>query len=1389
MVVCLKRVSCLTIFFVSLSFGLKAQTVAPLVTGNTLVCYGDSTTLTASVFPNDSSVTYKWYDDPLGGILLHDGNPYTTGPITVAKTIYCESWKNGIPSLIRTPVVILEVANVDVPTAAVSPASFCPGDTVTLTGFSLTGSTQFNWYDDLLDPTPIHSGNPFVAPISGTTLFHLESINSFGCRSVRAPVLVTVLPNLDVPLADADPTFICLGDTSEVEAYSLNGSSTFHWYEDALDPTPIFTGNPFHASPNSTETYFVSSETQFGCESIRTPVTVVVRKNLDLPSITLSQDTICAGDSVFMHAASANGSNQFRWYNSLVGGTLLFTGATVATVLHTATTFFVQTIDSNGCTSVRIPVSIHVNSNLDVPTYSFAPTNFCAGDTVTLTGSSPFGHSIFHWYHPNDTTNAVFTGNPFVTPVVATTNFQLSTRSDEGCESPRTPVLVSPTPNGDLVSATVSDFTPCARDTVQFSATSLNGNSTFHWYDAPNNGNLLHTGANFFCEIVSDTTLYVASQSANGCESSKTAVAVSVVPNNDVASASASQSSVCPGNTVTFTGSTTNGSASLNWFTTQFGGTPIHTGQIMTQVISSDTTFYLESTNNAGCGSVRFPITVATTPNADAPTASSNNATVCSGDSAEFTGVSANGSTGFYWYLSPTGGQPFDSSATVQLEVTFGAQYYLETRDANGCESVRFQVPLTSFPAPAIPTSDASPSTICSGDTSVLSAQSATGNTTFNWYALAQGGFSLHSGATFSVAPAQSTAYFVEAESSDGCKSLRTSVQVQVNVNNDVPAISAPQNDVCLGDSIQLTGASQNGSTLFFWYNQPIGGAVLSNAHSLTPTITADTVFYLETIDADGCISARTSEAFSVVINTTAAIISSNTSSLCAADSVFFNAFYNGGNGNFEWFSDSASTNSLGVGASLGLFVSDSTNVYLVGEDAYGCISPTAVYEIPVTPNTDSIGLTVLLDTVCLGTTVEMLASVVGSNQVVSWFSDTSTSNGIATGNAVSFNVTSDTTFYAVTENSTGCLSDVAALSVMVAENVDQLSIQALSDTVCEHLSAELSGQSASGNDLFWYDAAVGGNLLQVGPQYAFELQGNSTVYMESRNSKDCPSDRISKSLFFNAAPTVSVSAAQVELCAGNTAMFEAATTNSSDLIAWYSDLPAGNVVFEGNVFQTDTLYADQSFMLVVTDEDNCSSLPIPVNAVVLTELALDKVNPTCSSEAVGELTISWEALANAVDYEVSLDAQTFWASTDNQTVFTFSSLDPNAEHQVYVRAIADPELPCVMSPSEISQALTCKADGGKADSGEDITIPYTSFSPNGDGYNDYWDIGEEVTLFSDNQVQIFNRIGESVFSTEGYDNQSNVFTGEGLADGTYYYVVNIPSIDFSQTGYIILIR
>ncbi|MGK6350832.1 gliding motility-associated C-terminal domain-containing protein [Parapedobacter sp. DT-150] len=88
----------------------------------------------------------------------------------------------------------------------------------------------------------------------------------------------------------------------------------------------------------------------------------------------------------------------------------------------------------------------------------------------------------------------------------------------------------------------------------------------------------------------------------------------------------------------------------------------------------------------------------------------------------------------------------------------------------------------------------------------------------------------------------------------------------------------------------------------------------------------------------------------------------------------------------------------------------------------------------------------------------------------------------------------------------------------------------------------------------------------------------------------------------------------------------------------------------------------------------------------------------------------------------------------------------------------------------------------------QNLIVP-NSFSPNGDGINDTWEIGG-LEDYPNVVVQVFNRWGTLVFSSQGYavpwDGQ---FNGRQLPVGAYYYTISSDVLEKPVSGAISLLR
>lgn len=85
----------------------------------------------------------------------------------------------------------------------------------------------------------------------------------------------------------------------------------------------------------------------------------------------------------------------------------------------------------------------------------------------------------------------------------------------------------------------------------------------------------------------------------------------------------------------------------------------------------------------------------------------------------------------------------------------------------------------------------------------------------------------------------------------------------------------------------------------------------------------------------------------------------------------------------------------------------------------------------------------------------------------------------------------------------------------------------------------------------------------------------------------------------------------------------------------------------------------------------------------------------------------------------------------------------------------------------------------------------YSGITPNGDGINDSWII-DNVEVYPDNEVAIYNRLGNLVWEANNYDNLNTLWDGENLSGNdlpsdTYFYI--FQSDEGVEKGWIELTR
>ena len=82
-----------------------------------------------------------------------------------------------------------------------------------------------------------------------------------------------------------------------------------------------------------------------------------------------------------------------------------------------------------------------------------------------------------------------------------------------------------------------------------------------------------------------------------------------------------------------------------------------------------------------------------------------------------------------------------------------------------------------------------------------------------------------------------------------------------------------------------------------------------------------------------------------------------------------------------------------------------------------------------------------------------------------------------------------------------------------------------------------------------------------------------------------------------------------------------------------------------------------------------------------------------------------------------------------------------------------------------------------------------TVVTPNGDGYNDQF-IVKNIDYYPNNTLKIFDKAGRILYTKQAYANDwDGTVNGSPLAEGTYYYIIDLGTGIGTFKGYINIIR
>ncbi|MDB5130931.1 MAG: hypothetical protein JWR02_680 [Mucilaginibacter sp.] len=1063
--------------------------------------------------------------------------------------------------------------------AASSPA-ICSGNSVTLTAAASSGTPAYTYAWNTGETTAsivVNKEGTYTVTVSDKTA---------GCKPVARSITISAAPTPSAPTASGATT--CPNGTATLKATAPGGA--YQWYDAPTGGTLLAPGDTYTTPPlTSTTTYYV--QTSSGqCTSARTAVTVSV---VSTPGVAGA--SVCSGNVATL---SASGATNYQWFDAATGGTQVGTGPTYTTPPLSATTTYYVVGSGNGCTSNRTGVTATVTPTPQAPTAPGA--SVCYGGTASLSVTSPTTGLQIDWYNVPSGGTPLITSPDYTTPPLTTTTTYYVQASASGCISPRTPVTV--TVNSQQQAPAASGVTICSGTSASLTASGSGG--TYQWYNSPSGKTPVATGATFQTPVLTASTTYYVESASGTCNSSRTAVTVTV--NNSVPAPSAAGQIVCTGSSATLTATAQNGT--FEWYGTATGGTMLaNTPTYTTPPVTANTTYYVQSVSS-GCASPRTAVQVSVMAAPLAPAATG--ATICSGNTTTIAATSSGSS--FEWYDAAIGGtQLATTQAYTTPPLTATTTYYVQTTSTNGCASPRTAVTVTVTPNPTQPT--ASGTTICGGTTASLTASAPGG--TIEWYAVATGGTKVATGNNFTTPPLSATTTYYVQNTSGQCTSARTAVTVNVtnvpnpefqyssgtfcpNGPNPTPVINNPAGGTFSASPAGLVINPNTGQINLS--ASALGNYTVSFASNGTcANVTTAQIAIATTPDARFSYAGPYCQDGANPLPSYPAVPNPGVFSAAPAGLVFVNT--STGEINLAKSTPGTYTITNSIAASGSCPPSTATNTVTINQAATVNAGPD--------------------QTVGTGTKVQLAGSFSGASGVT-WsggagsFSNSSSPTAIYTPAAGETSVTLTLT---TVNSAVPCGPKSSKVTITIGNPPP--SPTASGATVCAGSQATLVA-TAPGGTYQWYDAATGGTLLSTGAVYTTQPLSATTFYYVQTMVNGIPGNRTQVTATVNAIPAAPT-AANDTICMGGTATLLA--SGSTGTYQWYDAAAGGNLLSTTNKYVAQSLITSTSYY-VQTTVNGCISARSQVNVIV---------NPVPSITSAATQTI---CSGNPLGYTITSD-------------------------------------------------------------------------------------------------------------------------------------------------------
>ena len=449
--------------------------------------------------------------------------------------------------------------------------------------------------------------------------------------------------------------------------------------------------------------------------------------------------------------------------------------------------------------------------------------------------------------------------------------------------------------------------------------------------------------------------------------------------------------------------------------------------------------------------------------------------------------------------------------------------------------------------------------------------------------------------------------------------------------------------------------------------------------------------------------------------------------------------------------------------------------LYMITPLAYGCSGTPFNYFVTVNPvlkapvaNSNS--------PVCTGTTIELRTASVQSGTYL-WtgpngFSSTAQNPDIDNATAANAGI-----YNLVVTNKYGCTSPDS--TVAVAVNAPGIAVAGPDQKVCVTipsvtLNGAITGGPATG---IWSTAGTGTFsvsdtvITQYFPSQADREAGSVVLTLASASPDNCAISTSSLTITFGPVAGVSAGSDQV-VCSQTTAVKLAGTLLTPVNVMW-STLGSGT-------FSSDT-QLDPTYMPSAADEKNGEVMLIlsvvnggpcyiQSDTMVIKFNGPPKLTPGGIVYVVKGHTVTLDPVVNESDLTY------LWApDVDINNIHIKNPVITGDIDRFYTLTVTD--------------SLGCQTTDTTYIKVSPIIVLPNTFTPNGDGINDTWEI-KGLIAYTQATVDIFNRYGIKLYHSVGYAKPwDGTYNGSPLPSGAYFYIIDTKVNNQVLSGSVDIIR